>query len=91
MIRLDRLAIALFDHFKFTAIQLRVDINEIDTTSLIFTISMISFLKVIAAGSPAGELVFTVDGREVGRVGLSFGENIAPEVSSALKVLKLTA
>ena len=45
----------------------------------------------IAAGSPAGELVFTVDGKEVGRAGLYFGEDIAPEVSSALKVLKLTA
>ena len=56
------------------------------------TVELSSPLKApIAAGSPAGELVFTLDGREVGRVGLSFGENIAPEVSSALKVLKLTA
>ena len=45
----------------------------------------------VAAGGLAGEVVFTVDGREVGRVGLFFGETIAPEVSSALKVLKMTA
>ena len=45
----------------------------------------------VAAGGLAGEVVFTLDGREVGRVGLFFGETIAPEVSSALKVLKMTA
>ena len=45
----------------------------------------------VAAGGHAGELVFTVNGREVGRVELLFGETIVPEVSSALKVLKMTA
>ena len=55
-------------------------------------VELFSDLKApISAGSPAGELVFTLNGKEVGRTGLYFGETVLPEVSSALKVLKLTA
>ena len=42
----------------------------------------------LAAGTMVGEAVFTVDGREVGRVGLLCGETAAPRAESALGVLK---
>ncbi len=42
----------------------------------------------VIAGTPAGEAVFFVNGREVGSVGLLWGETVMPEVRSALAVLK---
>ena len=42
----------------------------------------------VRAGDRAGELVFTVNGEEVGRVTLLCGADVAPRMESALSVLK---
>ena len=42
----------------------------------------------LRAGDRAGELVFSVDGKEVGRVDLLCGADVRPEMESALAVLK---
>jgi D-alanyl-D-alanine carboxypeptidase (penicillin-binding protein 5/6) len=42
----------------------------------------------LRAGARVGEAVFTVDGTEVGRVGLLCGETVAPGVTSALNQLR---
>ena len=42
----------------------------------------------LRAGEQVGELVFSVDGREVGRVALLCGADVLPEMESALAVLK---
>ncbi len=42
----------------------------------------------IQAGTAVGEAVFTLNGREVGRVALLCGETVLPRVESALGVLK---
>lgn len=43
----------------------------------------------LAAGSRVGEAVFTLDGTEVGRVGLLCGVPAAPQVASAMGTLRL--
>lgn len=43
----------------------------------------------VAAGQHAGEAVFTLNGREVGRVELLCGESVPPRLDSALAALKL--
>ena len=43
----------------------------------------------LSAGSSAGEAVFTLNGREIGRVELLCGEHVAPEVTSAMRTLRL--
>ncbi len=43
----------------------------------------------LAAGSRVGEAVFTLDGTEVGRVGLLCGAPAAPQVASAMGTLRL--
>nr|WP_325301662.1 D-alanyl-D-alanine carboxypeptidase family protein [uncultured Dysosmobacter sp.] len=43
----------------------------------------------LAAGSRVGEAVFTLDGTEVGRVGLLCGAPAAPKVASAMGTLRL--
>ncbi len=42
----------------------------------------------ITAGTEVGEAVFTVDGREVGRVGLLCGQSVMPEMEPAISLLK---
>ena len=42
----------------------------------------------VAAGTEAGEAVFTVDGREVGRVALICGADVPPAVESAMALLR---
>ena len=42
----------------------------------------------ITAGRRAGEAVFALNGREVGRIELLFGESIPPKLDSAMAVLK---
>lgn len=42
----------------------------------------------LTAGTRVGQAVFTIDGREVGRVDLLCGETVLPKVESALAVLK---
>ena len=42
----------------------------------------------VRAGDRAGELVFTVNGEEVGRVTLLCGADVAPLMESVLSVLK---
>ena len=42
----------------------------------------------VMAGSRAGEAVFTLDGREVGRVELLCGESVPPKLESAMATLK---
>ena len=42
----------------------------------------------VAAGRRAGEAVFSMDGREVGRIGLLCGEAVPPKLDSAMAVLK---
>ena len=42
----------------------------------------------LRAGARVGEAVFSLDGREVGRVGLLCGENLVPKVESAMTVLR---
>lgn len=42
----------------------------------------------ITAGTPAGEAILSVNGTEVGRVGLLCGANVPPKLESALSVLK---
>jgi len=46
-------------------------------------------LAPLAAGTRVGQAVFTVGGREIGRVDLLCGESVAPKVESALRILKL--
>ena len=43
----------------------------------------------LAAGTRVGHAVFTLNGKEVGRVDLLCDENAAPRVASALQILKL--
>jgi D-alanyl-D-alanine carboxypeptidase len=43
----------------------------------------------LTAGTKVGEAVFTLDGAEIGRVDLLCGENVAPQVASAMGILKL--
>jgi D-alanyl-D-alanine carboxypeptidase len=43
----------------------------------------------LTAGAKVGEAVFTLDGAEVGRVDLLCGENVAPQVVSAMGILKM--
>lgn len=43
----------------------------------------------VTAGTKAGQAVFTLDGREVGRVDLLCGASVPPRVESALSALKL--
>lgn len=43
----------------------------------------------VAAGTRAGQAVFTLDGQEVGRVELLCGTSVAPKLESALSALKL--
>lgn len=43
----------------------------------------------LAAGTRVGEAVFTLNGREIGRVGLLCGQYVAPRVESAMGTLKL--
>lgn len=43
----------------------------------------------LAAGSRVGQAVFTMDGKEIGQVDLLCAKNVAPEVESALRILKL--
>lgn len=42
----------------------------------------------VTAGTKAGQAVFSLDGKEVGRVDLLCGETVLPSVTSALSVLK---
>ena len=42
----------------------------------------------VAAGRQAGEAVFSLNGREVGRIGLLCGEAVPPKLDSAMAVLK---
>ena len=42
----------------------------------------------IRAGRRAGEAVFSVNGKEVGRVALLYGADVAPRMESALSILK---
>ena len=42
----------------------------------------------MAAGQRAGEAVFSLNGREVGRIGLLCGEAVPPKLDSAMAVLK---
>ena len=42
----------------------------------------------LSAGKPVGEVVFSVSGREVGRVGLLCGGSVMPRLESAMAVLK---
>ena len=42
----------------------------------------------IRAGRRAGEAVFSVNGKEVGRVALLYGADVAPRMASALSILK---
>ena len=42
----------------------------------------------IRAGRRAGEAVFSVNGKEVGRVALLYGADVAPRMDSALSILK---
>jgi D-alanyl-D-alanine carboxypeptidase len=44
----------------------------------------------LTAGTKMGQAVFTLNGRELGRVDLLCGETVAPQVESALHVLKLS-
>lgn len=44
----------------------------------------------MAAGTKVGQAVFTLNGAEIGRVDLLCGEHVAPQVESALKILKLS-
>ena len=43
----------------------------------------------VRAGTPVGELAFSLNGREVGRIGLLCGETVLPELASAMGALKL--
>ena len=43
----------------------------------------------LAAGTRVGEAVFTLNGREIGRVGLLCGQYVAPRAESAMGTLKL--
>lgn len=43
---------------------------------------------LVTAGEALGQAVFTLDGREVGRVDLLAGETVLPQAASALSVLK---
>lgn len=43
----------------------------------------------LSAGTKAGQAVFTLDGREVGRVDLLCGKSVPPKLESALGTLKL--
>ncbi len=43
----------------------------------------------LAAGTSVGEAVFSLDGREIGRIGVLCGAYAAPRTESALSVLKL--
>lgn len=60
--------------------------NESVKTSVELDMPLIAPL---AAGTKVGELVFTLNGGELGRVDLLCGENVAPRVESALRTLKL--
>ena len=42
----------------------------------------------VRAGDKAGEAVFSVNGKEVGRVALLCGTDVAPRMESALSILK---
>ena len=42
----------------------------------------------VAAGTPVGEAVFSLNGREIGRIDLLCGASVAPAVESALYHLK---
>lgn len=43
----------------------------------------------VVTGTKAGQAIFTLNGREIGRVDLLCGENVTPAVESALHTLKL--
>ena len=43
----------------------------------------------VAAGSRAGEAVFTLGGKEIGRVELLCGQHVAPQVATAMSTLRL--
>ena len=43
----------------------------------------------LSAGTKVGQMVFTLQGTEIGRVDLLCGESVAPRVESALNLLKL--
>lgn len=43
----------------------------------------------LAAGTKVGQAVFTLNGKEIGRVDLLCGENAVPKVASAMQTLKL--
>lgn len=43
----------------------------------------------LAAGTKAGQVIFTLQGREIGRVDLLCGEPVVPRMESALSILKL--
>ena len=43
----------------------------------------------LTAGAKAGQVIFTLQGREIGRVDLLCGESMVPRVESALSTLKL--
>ena len=49
-----------------------------------------TLMAPVTAGEKAGQAVFFLNGIEVGRVDLLYGETIAPKVESALRILKLT-
>ena len=42
----------------------------------------------LSAGVPVGDVVFSVEGREVGRIELLCGESVMPQLESAMMVLK---
>ncbi len=44
----------------------------------------------LSAGDQVGEMIFTWNGTEIGRVGLLCGQSVAPEVASALGTLHLS-
>ena len=48
-----------------------------------------SLTAPLTAGTKVGQVVFTLDGEEIGRVDLLCGESVAPKAESALAVLKL--
>ena len=57
--------------------------------SLDMTVELDTPLKApITAGRRAGEAVFTLNGREVGRIELLCGESVPPKLDSAMAVLK---
>ena len=42
----------------------------------------------VRRGTAAGEAVFSLDGREVGRIGLLYGRSVLPRLTSAMSVLR---